>query len=69
MWLVLFVLLRIDWGKGLVSVGRYVQVEPWKTVKNVKNGKDGHFWDTCEFNFSLYGTPARHFVRNIAKFS
>ena len=42
-----FVLLRRDWTEWFwrveASVVMYVQLEPWKTVKSVKNGKEGHF--------------------------
>ena len=43
MWPVLFVLLRIDWGKGieqvLASVGMYVQVGTSGTVGSVECGR------------------------------
>ena len=47
MWLVLFVLPRIDWTKGigqvLASVVMYVQVGMSKMVGSGESGRGGHF--------------------------
>ena len=51
MWLVLFVLARIDWAKGigqvLASVVGYVKVGTSGALENTGKGSKGHLWDTC----------------------